>query len=250
LEEAKSRARDAIGIPVSSACPSPHWRYIALGLSETLTGDAAAGYAVIIEASRLLDSLDAPAATKSHLHAAGVTSARSDQAIARAEGNAALRWAREARNPTCLAVSLYAWALPRRDENPERALAALDESLALTRAGASSGVFGYALALAATLEARRADRRQAALATLREAFQVSVDFGDRPMLITACVHAFELFADQQQYEAAAVLSGVTTMGPMGALQRRRYLRGDGANPSQARRHRVRARSRAGRRDVL
>ena len=143
-----------------------------------------------------------------------MTSARSDGAIARAEGDAALRWAREARNPTCLAVSLYAWALTRRDEDPEGALAALDESIALTRAGASSGVFGYALVLAATLEARRADRRHAALVTLREAFEVSVDFGDRPMLITVCVHVFELLADQQQYEAAAVLSGVTTMGPM------------------------------------
>ncbi len=133
LEEAKLRARGAISIPVSAACPSPHWGYIALALSETLTRDAEGGYAVIVEATRLLDALEASPATKSHLHAAGVTSARTNAAVARAEGDAALQWAREARNPTCLAVSLYAWALPRRAEDPEGALAALDESIALTR---------------------------------------------------------------------------------------------------------------------
>ncbi len=43
---------------------------------------------------------------------------------------------------------------------------------------------------------------------------MSVDFGDRPMVITACVHTCEFLAERHAYDAAAVLAGVTTVGPL------------------------------------
>jgi len=63
--------------------------------------------------------------------------------------------ARTTRNPSLIAGTLFPNALANMQTDPDHALAAIDESIALTRDGASEVVLGFVLAMRATIRARR-----------------------------------------------------------------------------------------------
>jgi hypothetical protein len=86
--------------------------------------------------------------------------------------------AREIGNPTQLAIALGALGDALTFSDPRRALDALEESLALTDAGASDVVRPIALMHVATLRAELGDAR-GTLECLRDGIERAVEWGDR-----------------------------------------------------------------------
>jgi hypothetical protein len=121
-----------------------------------------------------------------------------------------LRLARRLGSPSQLAISLAAVALANLVTDPRTALTALEESLALTSAGASDVVRGNCLGFMATVRAELDDRRGCL-----EAFGVAVDHfvetGDRTGLAGALVLGSSSFAEIGEpglaVECAAIAAG-------------------------------------------
>jgi hypothetical protein len=101
-----------------------------------------------------------------------------DLAGALAEAEESLVLAREIGNPTQLAIALGAVGDALVFSDPRRALGALEESLALTDAGASDVVRPIVLMHVATLRAEFGDAR-GTLECLRDGFERAVEWGDR-----------------------------------------------------------------------
>jgi len=94
--------------------------------------------------------------------------AAGDHAAARRPAMAAVEVARRVRNPGVTANACYAAAAAIWRDEPQAALALIEDSLALTRAGAFDPGLGFSLALAAVIRARNGDL-PGALAALQEA---------------------------------------------------------------------------------
>ena len=101
-----------------------------------------------------------------------------DLAGALAEAEESLVLAREVSNPSQLAIALGALGAALVFSDPRRALDALEESLALTDAGASDVVRPIALIHVATLRAEFGDAR-GTLECLRDGIERAVEWGDR-----------------------------------------------------------------------
>src|SRR5262249_35665930 len=71
--------------------------------------------------------------------------------------------------------------------------------------------------LAAALEGRLGNLTRRSLDLLYEAVTVAANFGDRPMVFGTCVHASEVLHALGLDDAAAVLIGITTTGPLAAF---------------------------------
>jgi hypothetical protein len=102
------------------------------------------------------------------------------------------------------------------DVDPEAALAALDESVALTRSGASAFAFGAALHQAARLRAQIGDAPEA-LRALRASVSHEHYRGSRPSMTVTLNIGIEVLATLGYAEQAAVLAGVTSKGPLAPL---------------------------------
>jgi len=125
---------------------------------------------------------------------------------ARAQAEEAVGLARGLGNPSALADALYGFSWAASSDDPDAALAALDECIALTRAGASDSVFDGALAQAARLRAGK-DESDAALDLLREAVVHSYQIGYRRAVHFALSCGVEVLARFGYSEPAAVISG-------------------------------------------
>ena len=99
--------------------------------------------------------------------------------------------------------------------DPEAALIAIDESVVLTRAGASEVVLGFVLAMRSKLRVLAGDR-EGAIADLQEAIATARDKTDLIILVTALGRGAELLARLGSAEPAAVLAGFVS-GPMSSL---------------------------------
>jgi hypothetical protein len=100
--------------------------------------------------------------------------------------------------------------------DPEAALAALDESIALTRAGASAFAFGAALHQAARLRAQIGDAG-AAMQALKASVAHEHQRGSRPSIVITLTVGVDVLATLGYAEQAAVLAGVITGGPLAPL---------------------------------
>jgi hypothetical protein len=123
-----------------------------------------------------------------------------------AEARAAVKLARRLGNPSALADALYVLSWAAGFDEADVALAALDECIALTRAGASDGVFDGALAQAARLRARRGERNEA-IELLREAVGHAYQTGYRRAALFALSCGVEILAELGYAQPAAVISG-------------------------------------------
>ena len=94
--------------------------------------------------------------------------AAGDYAAARQPAMEAVEIARRVRNPALSAMAFYAAAAAIWLGEPQTALTLIEDSLALTRAGAFDSILGFALSLAAAIRARNGDL-PGALAVLQEA---------------------------------------------------------------------------------
>jgi predicted ATPase/class 3 adenylate cyclase len=156
-------------------------------------------------------ALDAAGVTPNgHVHLHTIQATVDDDPDQRREhGEAALDLARKSGNPTALAVGWFALGMSCADDEPERALAALQESIALVHQGAGDGIFPTAPAAAATVAARLGHREQA-LTNLREALLHGRDRSHRMGIGTCAVAAAGVFADLDRPIITATLAGALT----------------------------------------
>ncbi len=123
-----------------------------------------------------------------------------------------LAGARELGNPTTLAIALFGYALAHWQDEPESARAAVEESLALTEAGASDTVYSDALELLARLE-RAAGDIERALHTTERSLREAIGVSNRPSVLSSQWYFAEaLGLLGRDPEVGAVLHGYTTRG--------------------------------------
>ena len=144
---------------------------------------------------------------------AGSPGLSGDDDTARAEAERSLAGARRIGAPTLLAGALYLHAFAVCDDHPDEALAAAEESVRLTEAGAGDTGYSPALSLGATLRAAAGDHAGAARA-LRTAIVHEAGTGNRNNMANAvnCT-ALVLAGLPDTFEAAATLAGAVA-GPV------------------------------------
>jgi predicted ATPase/transcriptional regulator with XRE-family HTH domain len=129
-----------------------------------------------------------------------------DHAAARRPAMDAVETARRVRNPMLSAIACYAAAAAIWIGEPQTALTLVEESLALTRAGAFDPILGFALSLAGGIRARNGDL-PGALAVLHEATVQLHGDGNRLGLGMTLERAAAVLARLGEAEPAAVLGG-------------------------------------------
>jgi predicted ATPase/class 3 adenylate cyclase len=132
---------------------------------------------------------------------------RNDYPEARANATEAVKLARELDNPTALAIALGVFGLSSVRDDPDAAIQALEESIALTRIGAGDVIFATSLALVAPLRAHAGDL-PGALAAAREAFAYAHDTDDLTAIAATLACLVELVYRSGYTESAAVLAGI------------------------------------------
>jgi predicted ATPase/class 3 adenylate cyclase len=119
--------------------------------------------------------------------------------------------ARRGRNPSALAIALYAFGWASWQHDPDAALAALEESAELTRNGATESAFGPCLSQIARLLAKHGDL-EGAFARLREAITHTYQIADYGELAGTLLAATTVLAGAGRAEATAAIDGFATDG--------------------------------------
>ncbi len=210
-------ARDALRDGVTPETPGTQ-AYAALILSQTFTGRLPEAQATLREALRATAQAgvdDRPRAWMLQTSAA-VRAIMGDIEDARESADGAVALARRIGSPSELAAALWTASLTRVRDEPDEALAFADESIALTRAGASGSVLGHLLPIRAQLRAANGDAA-GAIRDLREALTYTLDTGDKVMLMVAFDRGISVFHSLGLAEPAAVLAGVVLRGPLAVL---------------------------------
>jgi predicted ATPase/class 3 adenylate cyclase len=182
-----------------------------LAMSYMATGEQTRLRAVVAAAHRGLDAIGDNAYARSTLHSAFASMLLTvgDVDGAKQEADAGMKIARSLSNPTCLTLAHFAFGWAWSHDDPEAALAAFDESIALTRAGAVDGAYGAALCQAALLRAHKGDER-GALEGLREAIAYSDEVGDRVNFSNAVNRGTEIVGRLGHAEVSAVFGGIVS----------------------------------------
>jgi predicted ATPase len=236
-EGAVALAREATKDGVPNGALTASMGHTILAMASQTQGDLESMHAAIADGERALDAIDARPFDRASAYWSSSsllsTTGALDEARDRAERSLAI--AREIQHPTAIALSSFALAYAIWENEPERALVAVEESIALTRAGAGDGAFGVALVIAARLRARRGEKL-AALAGTREAVDYTRGVGDLSNLSYALHDAVMLFVEHGEPRVAAEVAGAVDTGALRAMS---YLH----RPSEAD-PRARARERA------
>jgi predicted ATPase/class 3 adenylate cyclase len=212
-EQAQELAARAMRDGVPLGAPTPQLAYLTLGLCASVRGDWQQAVEIVLDAIRVLDRdfPDAAHGETLHVNASTFSAQAGDSIVARREAESALRQARKSANPTALAGALMAngWALITDDF--AAALAALDESIALSRQGASPQSFPTALRLAALIRIRTGDLPRAAW-DLREAIERAHHGGYRLTFDASILSGIEILTSLDHLEQAAVFDGIASTG--------------------------------------
>jgi hypothetical protein len=188
-----------------------------LSAAESFFGNNQRAAEVVDEGIRATALVDDPWGHMQLLTAIAVAQAgRDDYAAACASATEAVRLARELGNPTAQAIALgvFGWSVLRDD--PQAAVAAFDESIALSRAGAGDATFPTSLLLVAPLRAR-VDDIEGALRATREGLAVARDLGDLPSVGMTPAVAVEVAFTAGEPGLAAVFSGMLDSPVLSAL---------------------------------
>ncbi len=129
-----------------------------------------------------------------------------DRAAARRPALEAVEVARRVQNPALSAAAFYAAAAAIWPGDPQTALMLIEDSLALTRAGAFDAILEGALTIAGIIRARTGDL-PGALAALQEAMARQHADGNRLLLGITLEVAAVVLARLGEAEPSAVLSG-------------------------------------------
>jgi hypothetical protein len=187
-------------------------------LSQTFTGrlpEAQATLREALQATELAGVSDHPRAWMLQTSAA-VRAIMGDIEGARESADGALALARRIGSPSELAAALWTASLTRVRDEPDDALAFAEESIELTRAGASGSVLGHLLPIRAQLRAANGDTA-GAVRDLREAITYTHGTGDKVMLMVAFDRGISVLDSLGLTVPAAVLTGAVLRGPLAAL---------------------------------
>jgi predicted ATPase len=211
-ERAAELARKGIGDGIPLGAPAPVAAHTALAQSLIVLGEPDRAMTVALDAARLADR-DYPDSVHAALgHAAAAdTAVQTGNPIARTEAETALRYAQAVANPYALATALMVYGWVRIADDPTAALAALDESIMLSRQGAGPMTFGVTLCLAAGIRARTGDLAYAAR-DLREAVERSHQNNARLTFYTSTLWGIHILSSLDHLEEAAVLDGIASTG--------------------------------------
>jgi tetratricopeptide (TPR) repeat protein len=211
LDGAERLVREALELQAGSSI-TIDWGYFVLGSARFRQGRSADALALLAEGLQALDAVQSEQPRRGRptsLH--GLASlfhlSLGDLDSARTEAEAGLALARTSANPSMLAGALAYAGRAWFSEQPDAALAAFEESIALTRAGAADGFHSQALGGAAQLRARRGDR-STALALLRAAISYDHDVGVRVNLGLTVERAIAILASIGDDELAATCAGI------------------------------------------
>ena len=124
-------------------CPWPYLPYLALGLADVYEGKPEHAYEALRATRRDLEASGINSFTMAALTILVATwaASRADYATSRQEAQRGAELARATGSPTCISAALNAVGWAFIVDDPDRALAALEESVALVRAGANDSVY-------------------------------------------------------------------------------------------------------------
>jgi ATP/maltotriose-dependent transcriptional regulator MalT len=201
------RAEDALRDPASGDPFSLGMLRCVLSLICTLTGQPERGVSIAREGRQEAaeQGIEVLVGDLLALEARAWTTA-GDRAAARRPAMEAVQVARRVQNPRLSATAFYAAAAAIWPGDPQTALTLIEDSLALTRAGAFDPVRDSALIMAGIIRARTGDL-PGALAALQEAMARQHADGYRLFLGMTLEVAAVVLARLGEAEPAAVLSG-------------------------------------------
>ncbi|MFI5046282.1 MAG: hypothetical protein ACHQIG_04390, partial [Acidimicrobiia bacterium] len=210
LDGAERLAREALESPTGpGASRFVAMSYWVMAAVRELQGRLADALELVAEGHRALDAAGAPWNDHGPLHfiASHICLNIGDLDGARREADTCLEIARATGNPTRISLALGIEGRAWSSEDPDRALAAFDESIALAHAGASGALHSGALAGAAKLRAQNGDR-VGALSQLRAAIELCHDIGVRVNLGLAVERAVAILASLREDSLAATCAGI------------------------------------------
>jgi predicted ATPase/class 3 adenylate cyclase len=217
VQLAERLAREALRDGVSPGHPGTG-AYSALVMSQAFTGRHAEARATLREAAKSAARAGANDFDRAVMLGNSVASSAlaGDTEDARESADRALALARRIGNPSELAGAFWMGSLTRARDDPDESLAFAEQSIALTRAGASGATLGHVLPIRAQLRAQNGDS-SGAVRDLREAFTYSHDKGDKVMLMVGFDRGIGIFGTFGLTEAVATLAGVALRGPLAVL---------------------------------
>jgi predicted ATPase/class 3 adenylate cyclase len=216
LNETRRLADAALRHGLAEDCPAPMWPYATLALTQVLSGEPESALATLTQADEAFRRVGVH-----DWHLARLFQVRSyveamlGMPTAPERAQESLRIGRELQSVTLLNGGLFNVAYTSWRENPEDAMDALEESIALSRAGAVFVAYGDALGLLAQLQAQAQDPR--ALDTMRAAIVEGSDIGSRTTLATSLDRAVIAFHSLGRDQLAAQLAGSVTAGALEPL---------------------------------
>ena len=218
-EVAERLAREALALPADHFAHSIGWAYFSLASIRFRQGQIADALAVLEEGHQALDTAGARADAHGPLHgnASLFAVAIGDMEMARREAEIHLELGRRSGNPTVLAAALAYLGRASFSDDPPAALAAFEESIAFTRAGAADGFHSMALGGAAQLRARAGDR-DAALDHLRAVVAFDHDSGNRASFALTLERMVATLAGLGEDELAAMCMGVVQAGTISSFR--------------------------------
>jgi predicted ATPase/class 3 adenylate cyclase len=207
VQLAQQRAEDALREPASSDPNSFGQPRCLLSRTYSLTGQPERGASIAQEGRHEAEKWGSELFVGVFLamEAMAWTDA-GDHAAARRPAMDAVEAARRFPNPALSALACYAAAAAIWIGEVQTALLLVEDSLALTRAGALDSVFGFALSLAGAIRARNGDV-PGALAVLQEATVQLAGEGNRLGLGMTLERAAAVLARLGEAEPTAVLAG-------------------------------------------
>jgi len=207
---------DALRDGIPPDCPAPSPALMARCLRPSASLVDLDGITATREA---LDAMGAADHNRTHMFATEALLGYQLQEYERAAiaAERAVECARRVGNPTGLAVSLTVWGMSFGEQQPEPALAAEQESIALTRAGASDGVYTLAIGVASRLQAPI--DRAAALRTISVNCDYWRENGDFMAAFAAVAGTSDVMRQIGEPEVATVLLGARS-GILGLLPER------------------------------
>ena len=207
LPLAQRRAEDALRDPAAGDPISLGLLRVLLAQTYTFTGQPERGASLAREARQEAAELGIEVLVGYLLAIEAMAwTAAGDYAAARPPAMEAVEVARRVQNPALSAYAFFTAAGAIWPGEPQAALMLIEDSLALTRAGASDPILGTALMLAGVIRARNGDL-PGALAALQEAMLQQHADGNRLLLGGTLQVAAVVLALLGEAEPAAVLSG-------------------------------------------
>jgi predicted ATPase/class 3 adenylate cyclase len=188
--------------------------FTALSMVEAVSGNPEVALDIAQNGRHRLEQAGADQGAILTLHsvAAAWAAACGHPETARAEAEQAVAMARIFGSPSLLSTTLFTLGIALEFNDLPGAIAALEESVELSRARTTDMIRGRTLATLADVRIRADDTRGALLA-LREAIEV-VREGQRSELAAAIDRGISIVFRAGASHAAAVLAGIATRGPL------------------------------------